>query len=59
MTRILHELDRERSQLAPSPPARRALMRWAAHAVLAGHHDLDDVLAGRVARHAQSDLRCA
>lgn len=48
MTQILQELDREWSQLAPSPPARRALMRWAAtHPGLAGHHDLDGVLAVR------------
>lgn len=48
MTQVLQELDREWSELAPSPPARRALMRWAAtYPVLAAYHDLDEVLAVR------------
>lgn len=48
MTPILQELDREWSQLAASPQAHRALIRWVeAHPDLAGHRDLVDVLASR------------
>jgi hypothetical protein len=48
MAPILQELDREWSELATSPKARRALMRWAnTHRHLGGHRDLDEVLASR------------
>lgn len=48
MAQILRQLDREWSELATSPRARRALIRWAnTHRDLAGNHDLDDVLTSR------------
>lgn len=48
MTSILEELDREWSELATSPRARRALIRWTnTHCALVGLRDLTDVLAAR------------
>ena len=48
MAPILRELDREWAELATSPRARRALMRWVnTKPDLAGNHDLVDVLAAR------------
>jgi hypothetical protein len=48
MASTLEELDREWSELATSPCARRALIRWANdHPALAGLRDLDEVLAAR------------
>lgn len=48
MTPILEELDREWSELATSPRARRALIRWSnSHAALVGQHDLADVMRAR------------
>lgn len=48
MAEMLEVLDKEWSQLATSPRARRALIRWAnTHRHLAGHRDLNDVLAAR------------
>lgn len=41
-------LDRERSELATSPRARRAFIRWAnMNQDLAGHRDLTEVLVRR------------
>ena len=48
MTPILQKLDREWPQLATSPEARRALIRWANdHDELTGFTDLRDVLESR------------
>ena len=48
MTPILQRLDQEWSELATSPRARRALIRWAnTNRHLAGNRDLEDVLASR------------
>ena len=48
MASTLEELDREWSELATSPRARRALIRWANdHPALAGLGDLDELLANR------------
>ena len=48
MAQILQQLDREWSELATSPRARRALIRWAnSNPDLAGNRDLNDVLAAR------------
>jgi hypothetical protein len=48
MATTLEELDREWSELATSPRARRALIRWANdHPALAGLRDLDELLANR------------
>jgi hypothetical protein len=49
MASTLEELDREWSELATSPRARRALIRWANddHPALAGLSNLDELLAAR------------
>jgi len=48
MAPILQELDREWAELATSPRARRALIRWPnTNPDLAGNHDLAEVLASR------------
>lgn len=48
MAEMLQVLDREWSELATSPRARRALMRWSnSHRHLAGHRDLNEVLDAR------------
>lgn len=48
MAQMLQALDREWSELATSPSARRALMRWSnTHRHLAGHRDLNAVLDAR------------
>lgn len=48
MTQILQALDREWSELATSPMARRALIRWSnTHTALAGNADLAEVLLSR------------
>ena len=48
MAQILQQLDGEWSELATSPRARRALIRWAnSNPDLAGNRDLNDVLAAR------------
>lgn len=54
MEPILQALDAEWSEVASSPEARRALIRWANdHEELEGLHDLDDVLRCR-----RDPLRC-
>lgn len=54
MEPILQALDAEWSEVASSPEARRALIRWANdHEQLEGLHDLDDVLRCR-----RDPLRC-
>jgi len=48
MAQILQALDREWSELATSPRARRALIRWSnSHQALAGNADLTEVLLAR------------
>lgn len=48
MAQILQELDRAWSELATSPKARRALMRWSSvNADLAGFSDVTEVLEAR------------
>jgi hypothetical protein len=48
MEPILQVLDAQWPEVASSPEARRALIRWANdHTVLAGMHDLNDVLLSR------------
>lgn len=48
MTTILEQLDHEWSELATSPRARRALIRWAnTHPTLNDLHDLSDIMKAR------------
>ncbi len=60
MSPVLKRLDAEWRQLAGSPRARRALMRWAAvHPVLAGIGDFDELLARRRDPTAAPELLAA
>ena len=47
MAQILQALDREWSELATSPGAKRALIRWRVHEDLAEFYDLNEVLTAR------------
>jgi hypothetical protein len=60
MSRVLNQLDAEWQRLACGPRARRALMRWAAaHPVLAGIGDFDELLARRRDPDAAPELLAA